>query len=136
MSLDVALQDALTGLRATQAQIQVISANIANAQTPGYSEETLSQTSVTTPAGGVGVQTGVIQREADKLLSANITQQTSAASAAATTNDYLTQLQNLLGQVGGTTSFTSALNNFVGAMQTAAATPQDPVAQSAAVSAG
>lgn len=136
MGLDVALQNALTGLQATQTQIQVLSSNIANAQTPGYQEETVSQAPVVTPAGGAGVETGVIQRVANELLTTNLATQTSVASAASTTNDYLTQLQNLLGTVGSTTSFTSALNTFVSAMQTVAATPSDPVAQSAAVNAG
>ena len=136
MSLDLALQDAMTGLRATQAQIQVLSANVANAQTPGYSEETAPESSITTPAGGIGVETGVIQRVSNQLLTANLATQTSAASAASATNNYLTQLQNLLGQVGGNSTFTNALNTFVGAMQTDAATPEDPVAQSATVNAG
>ena len=136
MSLDLALQDAITGLRATQTQIQVLSGNVANAQTPGYSEETVAATPITTPAGGVGVETGVIQRVSNQLLTANVATQTSAASAASATNNYLTQLQNLLGQVGGNSTFTAALNNFVSAMQTNAATPEDPVAQSAAVNAG
>jgi len=136
MGLDVALQDALTGLHATQAQIQLISGNIANAQTPGYSEQTLVQTPIRTPAGGAGVQTGVIQRISDQLLTSSLNTQTSTASAASTTNNYLTQLQNLLGQVGSGSSFTDALNNFASAMQTDATTPEDPVAQSAAVNAG
>jgi flagellar hook-associated protein 1 len=136
MSLDLALQDSISGLQATQTQIQVISANIANAQTPGYSEETASETPIVTPAGGVGVETGIIQRVSNQLLTTNLVAQSSAASSASTTNNYLTQLQNLLGQVGGSSSFTDALNNFVGAMQTDAATPEDPVAQSAAVNAG
>src|SRR6201987_2426502 len=136
MGLDVALQDAMTGLRATQSQIQVISANIANAQTPGYSEETIAQTPIRTPAGGAGVQTGIIQRVSDQLLSTKLAKQSSAASGASTTNNYLQQLQSLMGQVGSGSSFTDAYNNFVGAMQTEAATPEDPVAQSAAVNAG
>ena len=126
----------MTGLRATQAQIQVISANIANAQTPGYSRETLAETSIVAPSGGAGVNTGIIQRTSDSLLQANVTAQSSAASAASTTNTYLTQLQNLLGTVGSNSSFTGALNNFASALQTAAATPEDPVAESAAVNAG
>jgi flagellar hook-associated protein 1 FlgK len=136
MGLDVGLQDALTGLRATQAQIQLISGNIANAQTPGYSEQTLTETPIRTPAGGAGVQTGIIQRISDQLLTQSLNKQTSTASAASTTNNYLSQLQNLLGQVGSGSSFTDALNNFVSAMQTDATTPEDPVAQSAAVNAG
>lgn len=136
MGLDVALQNALTGLQATQTQIQVLSSNIANAQTPGYQEETVSQTPVVTPSGGAGVETGIIQRVADQLLTTNLANQTSVASAASTTNNYLTQLQGLLGTVGGSTSFTAAFNTFASAMQTVAATPSDPVAQSSAVNAG
>ncbi|HWE75315.1 MAG TPA: flagellar hook-associated protein FlgK [Stellaceae bacterium] len=136
MGLDIALQDAMTGLRATQAQIQVISANIANAQTPGYSEETITQTPIRMPAGGAGVNTSIIQRVSDQLLTRQIATQTSASSAATTTNSYLQQLQTLLGQVGSGSTFTDAYNNFVSAMQTEAATPEDPVAQSAAVNAG
>src|ERR1700744_805251 len=113
MGLDVGLQDAMTGLRATQAQIQVISSNIANAQTPGYSRETLAETSIVSPSGGAGVNTGVIQRVSDSLLQANVTRQNTAASAATTTNNYLTQLQNLLGTVGSNTSFTGSLNTFM-----------------------
>jgi flagellar hook-associated protein 1 FlgK len=136
MGLDVALQDALSGLRATQAQIQVISSNIANAQTTGYSEEKITATPIQTPTGGAGVQTGIVQRVSDQLLTSQLATQTSASSAAATTNDYMQQLQSLLGTVGSGTSFTDAYNTFVSAMQTAAATPEDPVAQSSAVNAG
>jgi flagellar hook-associated protein 1 FlgK len=136
MGLDVALKDAMTGLRATQAQIQVISANIANAQTPGYSEQTITQTPIRMPGGGAGVTTSIIQRVSDQLLTGQIAKQSSASSAAATTNNYLQQLQSLLGQVGSGTTFTDAYNSFVSAMQTESATPEDPVAQSAAVNAG
>ncbi|HEY3917797.1 MAG TPA: flagellar hook-associated protein FlgK [Stellaceae bacterium] len=136
MGLGIGLLDALSGLQATQTQLQVISANVANAQTPGYSEQEAIETSVETPAGGAGVDTNVIQRVADQLLSSNVTQQNTAASSASTTNNYLQQLQNLLGQVGSNNSFTDSLNNFISAMQTDATTPEDPVAQSAAVDAG
>jgi flagellar hook-associated protein 1 len=136
MGLDIALKDAMTGLRATQAQIQVISANIANAQTPGYSEQTITQTPIRMPAGGAGVTTSIIQRVSDQLLTTTLAKQSSASSAASTTNNYLQQLQSLLGQVGSGSTFTDAYNNFVSAMQSESATPEDPVAQSAAVNAG
>lgn len=136
MGLEIGLVDAVSGLRATQTQLQVISANIANAQTPGYTEEQATESSMTTPAGGVGVDTGVIQRVTNQLLSSNVTQQTTSASAASTTNDYLQQLQNLIGQPGSNNSFTNSLNSFISAMQTEATTPEDPVAQSSAVNAG
>ena len=52
MSLDVALNYAVSGLTATQQQLQVVAGNISNAQTPGYSEETLPQFSSTSTNGG------------------------------------------------------------------------------------
>jgi len=82
MGLDIALKDAMTGLRATQAQIQVISANIANAQTPGYSEQTITQTPIRMPAGGAGVQTSIIQRISDQLLTTTLARQSSASAGA------------------------------------------------------
>ena len=84
MSLSVALNYAVSGLVATQAQIQVLAGNISNAQTPGYSEETLPQNSDSSTNGGAGVVTGTIQRETDTGLQAAVLGQTTISSAAAT----------------------------------------------------
>src|SRR5262249_33005692 len=115
LTLSSALSDALSGLHATQAQIQVISANIANPQPPGYSRESVIQTPTTQPAGGVGVEIGQITRASDVILTGNLVHQTTTASAAATTSDYLTDLQNLIGQVGSNNAFTDGLNSFINA---------------------
>jgi flagellar hook-associated protein 1 len=136
MSLSIALEYATSGLRATQAQLQVLAGNISNAQTDGYSEETLAQYSNPVTSGGAGVVTGTIQRVTDKNLLASILGQTTISGAAATINTYQQQVQNLLGQVGSGNSFADALNNFTGALQTLATTPQDPLAQVGAVNAG
>jgi flagellar hook-associated protein 1 len=136
MSLDIALQYAVSGLRATQAQLQVVAGNIANAQTQGYSRETLPQTSNGATNGGAGVVTGEIQRSTDKGLQAAVLGQTTLSSAASTLDTYQQQVQNLLGQVGSGNTLGDVLNSFTSAMQTVATTPQDPVAQLNAVNAG
>jgi flagellar hook-associated protein 1 FlgK len=136
MGLDVALNYALSGLTATQAQLQVVAGNIANAQTPGYSQETLPQFSSVSTNGGSAVVTGEIQRATDKGLQTAVLGQTTLSGAAATLNTYQQQVQNLLGQVNSGNTIADALNNFTGAVQTAAATPQDPLAQLGAVNAG
>jgi len=135
MSLNVALQYALSGLTTTQAQLQVLSGNIANAQTPGYSRETLPQTSTPATTGGAGVVTGAIQRVTDKILQASVLQQTSTAGTASTLDDYLKQVQTLIGQVDAGNTIGDAFNSFASAMQTLATTPQDPMAQQGAVNA-
>jgi flagellar hook-associated protein 1 FlgK len=136
MGLDVALNYAVSGLTATQQQLQVVAGNISNAQTPGYSEETLPQFSSSSTNGGAGVVTGTIQRETDKGLQTALLGQSTLSSATAATNSYQQQIQSLLGQVGSNNSFSDALNSFQSALQTAAATPQDPMAQLGAVNAG
>ena len=136
MSLSVALQYAVSGLTATQAQLQVVSSNIANAQTPGYSEETLPQTSSPVSSGGSGVITGVVQRVTANILQKTVLGQTTTSSAAATLDNYQSQVQTLLGQIGSGNSLGDSLNSFASAMQAAATTPQDPLAQAQAVNSG
>ncbi len=138
MSLDVALNYAVSGLTATQQQLQVVSSNIANAQTPGYSEETLPQFSssidqwrrrhVVTGRDPARDRQGAANRAPAA--------QGTLSSGTAATNSYQQQIQSLLGQVGSSNSFSDALNNFQSALQTVAATPQDAVAQLSAVNAG
>jgi flagellar hook-associated protein 1 len=136
MSLSVALQYAVSGLNANQAQLQVVSSNVANAQTPGYSRETLPQEADPQTLGGAGVVTGAVQRATDSILQGAVIDQTAQSGSASTLDTYLQQLQNLLGTVGSGTTLADTLNNFTSAMQTLATTPQDPVAQQAAVNAG
>ncbi len=136
MSLTIALNYALSGLNATQAQLQVLAGNIANAQTPGYSEETLPQTSDPLTNGGAGVLTGEIQRITDSGLKGELLGQTTISGAAGALNTYQQQIQSLVGEVGSGNTIADAVNTFEGAMQTVAATPQDPTAQSNAVNAG
>lgn len=135
MSIGSALQTALAGLQATQAQIQVISTNVANVQTPGYSREILPQKTVITTAA-TSVETGAVQRVVDQVLNTNLMNQTTTASNASTLSTYYKQIDSVFGQVSSGGTVNSALDQFVSAMQTVATTPQDPVAQGAAVSAG
>jgi flagellar hook-associated protein 1 FlgK len=136
MSLGVALANAVSGLTAAQANLTLISGNIANAQTPGYSRETLPQTSQILDNNGSGVDTGVAQRVSDQVLTASVRSQTSVTAAANTLNTYFQQIQNLFGQVSDANSLPDTLNQFSSALQTLATTPEDTVAQSNAVDAG
>ncbi|HXS42227.1 MAG TPA: flagellar hook-associated protein FlgK [Stellaceae bacterium] len=135
MSIESALWTALSGLNATQAQIQVVSGNVANVQTPGYSREILPQETVVN-AAQTSVKTGAVQRVVDQVLNSNLTNQTTIASAASTLATYYQQIDSLLGQVGSGATVNDALSKFSSALQAAATSPQDPVAQGAAVSAG
>jgi flagellar hook protein FlgE len=54
MSLGSALAIAMSGLRANQAALAIVSSNIANAQTPGYVTQRINQ--VETLTGDTGAQ--------------------------------------------------------------------------------
>lgn len=137
MGLTLSLDNAISGLQAAQANLALISANIANANTPGYSNQTLPETTqIVAGQGGGGVSTGIAQRVTDTSLTNSLRDQNSVTSAASTLNTYYTQIQNLFGTVGGANSLADTLNQFSSALQTLSTTPEDTVAQANAVSAG
>src|SRR5215472_6268729 len=129
MSITLSLQNALTGLQAAQANLAVISSNISNAQTPGYSREVVPLTTQVVGNTGAGVLVGVTQRQIDDNLANAARQQDTTASAASVTNTYFQQIQSLFGQVNDGNSLGDVFNKFSTAFQTLSTSPEDAVAQ-------
>lgn len=136
MDATLSLQNALTGLQAAQANLAVISSNISNSQTPGYSREVVPLSTQVVATTGAGVLVGVTQREVDNNLADAARQQDTAASAASATNTYFQQIQSLFGQVNDGSSLGDVFNKFSAALQTLSTSPDDAVAQQGAVAAG
>ncbi len=93
MSLSVALNNALSGLRISQSGIELTSRNVGNANTPGYVRKTLQYESTT--YGGV-LATG-IERQVTESLLREYRASRSAISGLEATDRYLSQLSGLLG---------------------------------------
>jgi len=136
MDVTLSLQNALTGLQAAQQNLAVISSNITNAQTPGYSRETVPLSTQVVGNAGAGVLVGVTQRQVDENLADSARQQDTATSAASAASTYFQQIQSLFGQVNDGNSLGDVYNNFTTALQTLSTSPDDAVAQQDAVSAG
>ena len=70
MGLSEALTTAMSGLRATQASLALVSSNVANAETPGYVRKTLNQVQAATGTNGFGSSVFVtgVRRELDQYL--------------------------------------------------------------------
>ena len=66
MSLELTLKDALSGLQTSQAALQSISNNIANANTEGYSRKQVSRKSLVIGGKGFGVSVGEVRRSVDE----------------------------------------------------------------------
>ncbi|MGY3617207.1 flagellar hook-associated protein FlgK [Bradyrhizobium sp. USDA 10063] len=117
MSLNDALAIAMSGLRANQAAMSLVSSNVANAETPGYVRKTINQ--VTSYSGSYGsnvVITG-INRELDQYIQAQLRTETSGASYASLRSSILQQVQSLYGDPGSIGTLESAFNDLTTALQ-------------------
>ncbi len=120
MSLN-ALSTATAGLAATQAAINVVSQNVANAGTAGYVKRTLS--TISTGPNNSGVAAGQITRSFDAAALNQLRLETSGAAYTSTKAGITTQLDALYGTPGTATALDGTLNTFTESLQELAANP-------------
>ena len=134
MSLTQALVSAMSGLKVNQSSLALVSANVANAGTPGYVRKTVNQVAVAGNGTGIGVRISAIQRELDSYVQTQLRTENSGASYATTRADMFTRLQNVYGTPGADGSLDSVFNNFNQSLQVLSSSPGDQAAQGAVVS--
>ncbi|GEP11054.1 flagellar hook-associated protein FlgK [Methylobacterium gnaphalii] len=130
MSLN-ALNTSTAGLKLTQAQLGIVSQNIANAGTVGYVRRTLDP--VTTGPGNAGVATGTINRSLDAAALKQLRLETSGAAYTTVLSSVYAQIDKLYGTPGSSTSLDGLVNGFSSALQTLASDPSSAAARSAVV---
>lgn len=125
MSIARALSNAMTGLGATARGTELVSANLANAMTPGYARRELAVSSqgMAGNMGGVRID-GVVRAVNAGLVSesrlANSQQSESATKAA-----FLSRMEGVIGLPAEGHALTTALSNFQVALSSASARPED-----------
>src|SRR4051795_4347705 len=97
MGLSQALFTAMSGLRATQASLSLVSSNVANAETPGYVKKTVNQVAGLTGDFGSSVLLNGVNRQLDQYLQTQVRTETSGASYADIRSSFLANLQNVYG---------------------------------------
>ena len=135
MDLDSILTRATGGLANINQQLAVISQNVSNAGTAGYSREIGTQTSVTADGIGMGVRTGVTTRALNAPLQASVTLQSAAVAGLQTRQAALQGIDSVQGTTGGghdLASLVGALQDSFTALQT---DPSSQTQQSAVVTA-
>jgi len=116
MSLNDALSIAMSGLRANQAALSIVSTNVANVETPGYVRKSTDQ--VTVDAGyGSSVRINGVNRELDQYIQAQLRTETSGAGYASLRASFLQQLQSLYGNPGGVGTLEDAFTKLTTAVQ-------------------
>jgi flagellar hook-associated protein 1 len=117
MSLSQALSSAMSGLRATQIGLGLVSSNVANAETPGYIRKVANQIAVTAGDYGSSVRVAGVNRELDQYLQRQIRTEVSGASYANMRSQFLQQLQSIYGTPGAAGTLESTFNKLTAAVQ-------------------
>lgn len=136
MSLSSALSVALSGLQVATSQLQLTANNISNAQTAGYTEKSADLSSVVFGSGDGGVTITGYTRTTNTALSTSYNNATSQASFYSTTNNYLTQVQSLLGSNATDPALSTALANFQSAWTQYSAAPESSTQQNSVIQSG
>lgn len=133
MSLSQALISSIAGLNATQSNLALVSANVANAGTPGYVRKTPNQVATAANGTAVGVRTVSVQRELDTYVQRQLRTENSGAGYATIRAQFYDQLQSIYGQPGSSTALDTVFNNFTSSLQTLSSSPDDSSAQAAVI---
>lgn len=136
MSVSIALNNALTGLNINQQALTVLSQNIANANTPGYSRQIINQQAVSLDGVGEGVTIESVTRKIDEYLTKATQNQNSDVGQTGTLDDYYSKIQLLLGTPGNKDSIDSYVNSFFNTLQSLSQSPDNTTLQQGAVNSG
>ena len=135
MGLSSALATAMSGLRANQAALSIVSGNVANAQTPGYVTQTPNQIEVATGTSGTSVDVTGVSRQLDLYVQSQLRTETSGSGYADQMSNILGQLQNVYGTPGGDGTLETTYTNFTTALQALSTSQGSESAQTAALGA-
>ena len=135
MSLSSSLATAMSGLRANQAALSIVSSNIANAQTPGYVVQSTNQVEVSTGDTGASVIVTGVNRQLNQFVQTQLRNETSGGAYADQMASVLTQLQSIYGAPGSAGSLETAFSDFTTALQSLSTTSGSASAQISAVTA-
>ncbi len=133
MGLTGSISTALTGITATQARIDLVARNIANAGTEGYSRKTLSTEANVAGGKVIGVLLGDIGRVVDTFLQQQFRNEIAAQGNVEVRSDFLSLVDQFFGEPGGATGLDTIINEFTSALQNLTTTPDQPATQQATV---
>lgn len=127
------LDAALSGLRVSQQKLSVISNNVANVGTEGYTRKILPQSSQAIEGVTVGVLSGVITRNVDLNLTRDLWTQVSATSELSVQSRYLERVEQFHGPPDAELSIAAELGRLRDGISALANSPEDVFLQAQGV---
>jgi flagellar hook-associated protein 1 FlgK len=135
VSINGILNSAMSALQANQAALKVVSDNVANINTPGYSRRVVNQQTQVSGGTLMGVDIASVQRVVDKFLQSEALAAGAGAAQYGAQSDIYDQLNGILGQPGDGSSLTAKLDNIFSALATASQAPSSSTSQQSVLTA-
>ncbi|MBF0268503.1 MAG: flagellar hook-associated protein FlgK [Alphaproteobacteria bacterium] len=123
MSLTLGLTTAISGLQVSQRSLDLISHNIANVNTEGYSRKSVFAESRVLAGRGAGVQIASIQRTVDDNLRKDLRTESGNWANAETLDAYYSRIQDLFGRPGDNTTFSHLVGTFGQSLESLSTSP-------------
>jgi flagellar hook-associated protein 1 FlgK len=130
MGLTSALGTVLSGLQSAQNGLQLVAANVANANTPGYTRKEAQLAPILAGGTVTGVRVTDVTRTIDSYVQTQLRVESGGLSYAQTNSTYLTRLVQLFGTPGDGNSLDTLVGNLDNALDQLATSPDSTVAQS------
>ena len=124
MSLTSSLYTALTGLQTNQSAMRVLSNNITNANTPGYTRKIAELQSRVIAGTGAGVQMGSIDRYVDQALQVQLRNTTSDFSGLDVRQQFYQRMQDMFGSPDSNSSLAAMMSDFSTSMTALTTNPE------------
>ncbi|MCB2102718.1 MAG: flagellar hook-associated protein FlgK [Rhodobacterales bacterium] len=128
--LTLALRTAQSGLLTQQGALNAVSNNIANVNTEGYSRKNVNLETRVLAGNGAGVQLADFTRQIDEGLLKSLRLEKSAFEELDIQDNYYSRLQELFGSPEDNRSLSHLTSEFVAALETLAAAPDETISQS------
>jgi flagellar hook-associated protein 1 FlgK len=135
MSLSIALQTAVSGLQAAQAQLRAVSDNIANVNTPGYVRKVADTAQRVVAGAGAGVDVTGVRRVTDQYLQLASLSASSDSSRYDITSQFLDNAQSLFGDPSSQGYFFNLPDDISAAFASAANDPSSTLLRGQALNA-
>jgi|GEM_PF-2310356 len=135
MSLNVALNTAVSGLFANQRAVAATSENIANVNTPDFVRREVNFFTDNIPGQFAGVDVEISRAAVDRFLQGASFQGNADAAGASVVADALARIEASLGAPGDNVSFANKLDDAFAALTALSASPSSPAAKADAVAA-
>lgn len=118
MALLSSISTSLSGMKVAQSQLEIVSNNIANVDTAGYTRKTSAQSAVVVAGQTMGVTMENAKRTIDEGLLKNFLSSNSLSSSLSSQYDYLTRMDNLMGRTADNNSLATNVSNLQSALET------------------